>query len=469
MKEVAVADITLREEGKEHSFSFKEKIEIAKILDRLNVDVIETAPITNGRTDILYLHSIVPLIKNSILSCSTGLSIESVKQTYEAIKEAKHPRLHIMVPVSTVQMEYICHKKPKAMLEMISDTVKTAKSLIKDVEVSLMDATRAEENFLYDAIKTAIRCGAETITICDSAGEMLPSEYSEFLNNIYEAVPEIKDINVSAECSNALHMASACAVSCINNGVTQIKTAAVPGSCSDLSSVAHIFRAKADALGISTKINMAVLDNSVSKIRNMTLQSTKHSAFDGGTNIELGENIILSANDDISSVGKAVIKLGYELSDDDLNNVYDEFVKLSKSKTVGIKELDAIVASVAMQVAPTYKLKSYIINNSNLISASAHIELEKDGQVLQGISIGDGPVDASFLAIEQIVGHHFELDDFQIQSVTEGREAMGSSIVKLRYGNKPYSGKGISTDIIGASINAYINALNKICFEEGNI
>ena len=119
-----------------------------------------------------------------------------------------------------------------------------------------------------------------------------------------------------------------------------------------------------------------------------------------------------------------------------------------------------------MQVVPTYKLKSYVINNGNIISSSAHIVLEKNGVELSGICIGDGPVDAAFLAIEQITGHHFELDDFQIQAVTEGREAMGSSIVKLRYNGKPYSGKGISTDIIGAGINAYINALNKICFEE---
>lgn len=469
MKKVAIADITLREDGKEYSFSFKEKIEIAKILDRLNVDVIETAPITNGRTDILYLHSIAPLVKNSIISCPAGLGAESVKQTYEAIKEAKKPRLHIMVPVSTVQMEYICHKKPKAMAGIIEETVRAAKELTEDVEVSLLDATRAEKSFLYDAIKTSIDCGAETITICDSAGEMLPSEFSDFLTEIYKDVPEIKKVKVSAECSNALHMASACAVSCIDNGVAQIKTTTVSDSCSDLSSVAHIFRAKSDELGISTNINMAVLDNSVEKISDMGVRGVKRSAFDGAANTGTAEKIMLSANDDLSAVGKAVSKLGYELSDEDLENVYNEVAKLSKNKTIGAKELEVIVASVAMQVAPTYKLKSYVINSSNLIAPSAQIELEKDGRVLQGISIGDGPVDAAFLAIEQIVGRHFELDDFQIQSVTEGREAVGSSVVKLRYDSKSYSGKGVSTDIVGASINAYINALNKICFEEEHI
>ena len=108
-----------------------------------------------------------------------------------------------------------------------------------------------------------------------------------------------------------------------------------------------------------------------------------------------------------------------------------------------------------------------MINNGNIISATAHLQLEKDGRILEGIGLGDGPIDASFLAIEQIVGHHYELDDFQIQAITEGHEAMGESVVKLRSGGRLFSGRGISTDIIGASIRAYINALNKIVYEGG--
>lgn len=468
MINISVSDITLREEGKINSYtlSFKEKIEIAKLLDKLAVNVIETAPITKGKTDVLYLHSIVPLLKNSILSCPTGLSAEAAEKAYDAIKGAKKPRLHIMMPVSTVQMEYLFHKKPKAMIEALTETVKRAKELTNDVEVSLMDATRAEREFLVNAMKTAIECGAGTITVCDSAGEMLPNEFAEFIKGLSEDVPELKNVNLSVECSNALNMAAACAVSCINAGVNQIKTSVISNEYPMLSAVAKIFREKGDSLGIKSQINMTALDNSVNKILMMTRNIGSNSPFDGGTNMEVGENIVLTENDDIKTLHVAVAKLGYELSDEDISKVFEEFTKVSKNKKVGAREIDAIVASVAMQVAPTYKLKSYVINNGNIISSSAHIELEKNGSVLSGICIGDGPIDAAFLAIEQITGHHFELDDFQIQAVTEGREAMGSSIVKLRYNGKPYSGKGISTDIIGASINAYINALNKICFEE---
>ena len=467
MKSIIISDITLRESGKPNGYtlSFKEKIEIAKTLDKLNVDVIETPPITKGRTDILYLHSIAPLVKNSIVSCPVGLTVESVEEVYNAIKEASKPRLHVMVPVSTVQMEYISHKKPKAMLETMEAVVTKASKLANDVEVSLTDATRAEKDFLCDAIRTSIKCGAKTVTICDSAGEMLPNEFESFISDLYNSVPEIKNIQLSVECSDALHIAAACAVSCINAGVSQIKTSVIPNEYPTLDSVAHIFRGKGDKLGFSTQINMTALDKSINKIRMMASTAGTNSAFDNGTNIT-AEEVKLSKDDDMTAVSTAITKLGYELSDEDLGKVYDEFKKVSKNREIRSKELEAIIASVAMQVAPTYKLKSYVINNGNIITATAHIELEKNGKVLQGFSIGDGPIDAAFLAIEQITGHHFELDDFQIQAVTEGREAMGTSIIKLRNNGKPYSGKGISTDIIGAGINAYINALNKICFEE---
>ena len=177
--------------------------------------------------------------------------------------------------------------------------------------------------------------------------------------------------------------------------------------------------------------------------------------------------ICLDANDEIREVLKVVSQLGYDLSDEDGARVYEEFRRVAEKKHfVGTKELDAIVASTAMQVPSTYRIESYVINSGNVITATANLTLDKQGTKLRGVSVGDGPIDAAFLAIEQIIGHHYELDDFQIQAVTEGREAMGSALVRLRSGGKLYSGNGISTDIIGASIRAYISALNKIVYEE---
>ena len=146
--------------------------------------------------------------------------------------------------------------------------------------------------------------------------------------------------------------------------------------------------------------------------------------------------------------------------------VYEEIKIIAKKKNVGAKELEAVIATTALQVPPVYKLISFVINCGNVISSIAHIKLEKNGKLLDGICAGDGPIDAAFKAIEQIIGHHYELDDFQIQAVTEGREAVGSAIVKLRSEGKLYSGQGVSTDIIEASIRAYVNALNKIVYGE---
>ena len=160
------------------------------------------------------------------------------------------------------------------------------------------------------------------------------------------------------------------------------------------------------------------------------------------------------------------MKHWFWLSDDDAVKVYEAFVKIAAKKIVTSRDLDAIVASVALQAPPTYRLVNYVITSGNLIGSTARVVLEKDNVQTTGLSAGNGPVDAAFLAVEQISGHHFELDDFQIQAVTEGREAVGEAIVRLRANGKLYSGKGVSTDIVGAGLKAYVSALNKIVYDE---
>ena len=147
--------------------------------------------------------------------------------------------------------------------------------------------------------------------------------------------------------------------------------------------------------------------------------------------------------------------------------VYEEFLRIARKKeSVGLRELEKVIASTAMQVPATYVLESYVINSGNLLTSTAHLKIRKNEETIESVTLGDGPIDAAFLAIEKIAGQHYELDDFQIQTVTEGRDAMGEALVKIRHEGKVYSGRGISTDIIGSSIRAYINALNKIVYEE---
>ena len=174
----------------------------------------------------------------------------------------------------------------------------------------------------------------------------------------------------------------------------------------------------------------------------------------------------LGEGDDITAVSAAVRKLGYDLSDEDMERVYESVVSTASGKSVGAVELEAIIAAVALQVPDTYRLLGFLVTNGSGISSTAYIKMEKNGEILEGVSSGHGPIDAAFLAVDKIIGIKYELDDFQIRSVTEGKEAMGAALVRLRQNGKLYSGNGISTDIIGSSIRAYVNALNKIAYEE---
>lgn len=458
MQRITVTDVTLRESEKNGVMSFKEKIECAKKLDKVHVDVIETEKITNTKTDILFLHTIVPLLKNSMISCKVDYSAESVEMTAKALADAKRFRLHLAVPTSSVQMEYMCGKKPPVVLEMIEELVKKCAEYTDDVEFSALDATRSEPEFLYKAIETALRAGATTVTLCDSAGEMLPEEFGAFVKNVCANTEGIGNANICAECSDSLSMASACMISAITNGAVGIKTSSAGGDMPKLTDAAHILRFKGDSLGICSGLAYTGLEHTVNAGIAVTGAVKAEESTQSG--------IVLTEKDDINTIAAVIRKMGYDLSEEDIANVYAEFEKIAKKKQVTERELEVIISGAAMQTAPIYKLKEYVINSGNVISASCVMTLVKDGTEESGITVGDGPIDAAFRCIEQIAGRHFELDEFRIQSVTEGREAVGVTVVKLRSGGKLYSGKGVSTDIVESGINAYINALNKICFEE---
>lgn len=466
MRKITITDMTMRQSGKGFSLSFREKIELVKHLDKLRVDVIEVSPITSPKIDRLLIKSISSAVRSSAVAVSVGLSEENIAIAWGALEEARHPRLQVTAPVSAVQMEYLAGKKPEAMIAAIKNLVEKCRSLCPEVELIADDATRADPAFLQEAIRTAIGAGATVITLCDAAGMMLPDQITEFLRNTYAAVPELKEVTLGISCKNELSMADSCAVAAIRCGADEVKCAAYGEDVIKLETMAKVISARGSSFDVECGIRTTSMKRILSQVAWMCQTGrSSTSPFDSG--VQSGEELFLNAHDDLSAVMKAAAKLGYDLSEEDGAKVYEAFSRIAARKErVGAKELDAIVASAAMQVPPTYRLENYVINSGNTISATAHIKLEKNGVMKEGISLGDGPIDAAFLAIEQIAGHHYELDDFQIQAVTEGREAMGEAVVKLRSGGKLFSGRGISTDIVGASVHAYINALNKIVYEE---
>ncbi len=458
MTQIRIADTTLCKGG--NAFSFKEQLEIARQLEKLNVNIIELPEIQNSKADTLLVRTISSFVKKSVLSVGAGLTRESVELAATALASTANARIRIELPVSPVGMEYTCHKKAPAMLAWIEEMILLVKEKGFSAEFCAVDATRAEPDFLEAALNAAVKAGADEVSLCDSAAAFLPDDMAKFVGNIAEKI----SCPIGIRCDDRNGMACASAILAVRAGASSVKTA-VCGETVSLETFANMVKNCGDTYGFSSQIRYTELHRNVKQIAWILDNSRNEKTSVAITSADTA-GIRLDANDDASAVSEAVAKLGYDLSEEDNVRVYEEFCRVVSKRNVGAKELEAIVASVALQVPATYQLVSYVINNGNLVASSAQISLEKGGKQMQGVCLGDGPVDAAFRAVEQIIGCHYELDDFQIQSITEGQGAMGSALVKLRSDGKLYSGNGISTDIIGAAIRAYINAVNKIVYEE---
>lgn len=457
---IQICDKTLC--GENTTFSFKEKIEIARQLQKLCVDTVELNAIENVKSDTLLVKTIASFVKDSVISVCVGQNEESLKNAVLSLATAGKPRLRVEMPVSTVGMEYTCHKKAPKMMETVVALVKMAKESCQDVEFCALDATRAEEDFLKEIICAAAENGANIVTVCDNACEMMPDDFAKFVSEIKSCLPQNVKFGVCADNKNGLACANG--VMAVKNGAEVVKTTADKDGI-DLETFSGIVKSCGASNQMESGIKYTEMHRIITQI-NRIIENSKSQSKTFTVTESAANNLVLNSNDTMDTVISAAGVLGYDLSDDDAAKVYEEFLRVAQKKTVGTKELDAIVASVALQVPPTYKLVSYVINSGNIISTTAQITLEKDGKEIQGICLGDGPIDAAFLAVEQIIGHHYELDDFQIQSVTEGKQALGNAVVKLRNDGKLYSGNGISEDILGAAVRAYINAVNKIVYEE---
>lgn len=468
MKTIQISDVTLRkaETARAAALSFKERVEIARTLDRLGVDEIELPALRDGKADVLSNKTIASVASSARLSAVVGLTEESVEQTWESIRNARQPMLHVMLPTSAVQMEYQCHRKAPAILELAGALVAKARYYTEHVAFSALDATRAEPEFLCQVIGAALAAGAEAVTLCDSAGIMTPDECGAFVRSVRERIPALARAQLGVELQDGLRMAAACAAAAVDAGAEIVKASITPLDVPSTLDLAAYLTARGEGKGLRWNLRTTELTRAAGQLQwLMQTQRSGGSPFDSGVD-DSGSTICLTAGDGIEEMVKVVRHLGYDLSEEDNARIYESFQRIAAKKHfVSARELDAIVASSAMQVPSTYRIVNYVITCGNTMAAMANLTLEKDGKREQGVCAGDGPVDAAFLAIEQIIGHHYELADYQIQTVTEGREAMGSALVKLRSEGKLYSGNGISTDVIGASIRAYISALNKIVFE----
>ena len=459
MRKIGVADYTLRQLSGDSSVSllFREKAALAAGADSFGADVIELPALRSGKEDAVVAKTIASRLHRSRLTVPAGVTEESILRTWECISGAVSPCLQIALPVSTVQMEYLYHIKAPKLPEKAAALIRRAKELCPEVEFAALDATRADRAFLCKVCAVAAESGADRITLCDDAGDALPEEMGAMCRDVLSAVT----VPVWVQVSDGLGLGAANALAAVEAGAEGVKTCVTGKNVLTTSRLAEVIRSRGEKLGIETGLRETEIRSDIEAL----LKTVGH-ADDAPTGTEDG-NILLDAESSLRQVSEAASALGYTLSEGDLGKVQIELRRVcGKKLSVGARELEALIAASAMQVPSTYHLESFTTTNSNLTSALAHVVLRCGEELLSGVASGDGPIDAAFMAIEQSMGHHYELDDFQLQSVTEGREALGSALVRLRNNGKLYSGNGLSTDIVGASIRAYINALNKIVFEE---
>lgn len=463
MKKIVISDISLKEclKNKAFNFTFKEKLEIAKRLCELGVDVIEiSAPMHEA--DKVLIKTICACAKDTCVSLS--IDKEEDLNSISLISNAKNSRASVNVPVSPVLMEYFSAKRPKAVLEYIKNVTKSAKEKCSDVEVNFLDATRADVAFLKDAICLAIENGASTISLTDIFGAMLPKEFALLLQELYNDIPRLKEVKVGVQLNNTFDMAMPSIFEALDMGVTEIKSSVLSElGLMDFASMIKSLEFLGVKKGYENGINKTAMNRILSRLESeISKNSSIVSAENKADNKEIDKNV---TEEELKTM---IQDFGFDLSEDDFNKVWTEYNRISEKKNVTLKDLEVIVSNYAFQVPEVYVLDRFSVNSSNVLTATASVSVIKEGKNVSGLSYGNGAVDACFKAIENIAGEHFELDDFEIGAVTEGREALGKAMVKLRAGDKVFVGRGISTDVIGASIRAYVDALNKIAYERGN-
>ena len=461
MKKITVTDITLKKlsEQREVTLLFREKSAIASCADALGADAVELPPVKSVREDTIIYKTLAQNVKNAVLAIPVGFNTEDIAAAWECVKEAKNPRLQVELPVSTIQMEYTYHVKQSKMLEKIPELIKSAKAVCADVEFSALDATRADEKFLISVAIEAQASGASLITVCDDAGISTPDDIGALVAKLKEAV----SIPIYVQVSDRINMAVACAFSAIKNGADGLKCAMVGKDALLTGEISDAVNACTSQIGVELALNSTKIHTSIEDMS----ASISHSTYEAEKAVSSKKMILLDSDSTVVQIAQSASVFGYELSDTDIGNVQKALKQVCDKKgSVGSKEFEALIASYAMQAPSTYHFEGYTTTSSNLSSSMSQVTLKCNDEIICGVSNGDGPIDSAFRAIEQCIGHHYELDDFQVQSVTEGKEALGSALVRLRNNGKLYSGNGTSTDIIAASIRAYINALNKIVFEE---
>ena len=500
---VRIFDTTLRdgEQSPGCSMNLKEKLEMAHQLDKLGVDIMEAGFAIASPGDFASVKSISKSIKNSSVASLARALTKDIDAAAQALKEAKFPRIHTFIATSDIHMAYKLKMTPQQVLEQASEMVKYAKKYCGDIEFSAEDASRSNPEFLYKIFEAVIQAGATTINVPDTVGYTSPEEFAALIRGIKQNVPSIDKAIISVHCHNDLGLAVANSLAAIGAGAMQIECT-VNGigeraGNAALEEVVMNLNTRKDIYGVETKIKTteiyktSKLLSSITGVRvqpNKAIVGENAFAHESGIHqhgmlahketyeimtpesIGLNENkLVLGKHSGRHAFEDKVVSMGYELDEEALTKAFNEFKVLAdKKKEITDRDLEALVCRKVIQVPEYYKLDRFVINSGNTITTTCCMRLlTRTGHILEEVvSSYDGPIDASYKAIDRLVGKKFILEDFTINSVTGGTDAQGEVNVKIRNKDQVYNGHGVNMDIVEASILAYISAINSMLYDQ---
>ena len=497
-EKVLIFDTTLRdgEQSPGATMSLSEKIEIATLLDEMGVDIIEAGFPIASEGDFEAVSEISKVIKGARVCGLARANKIDIERCWRAIESAAKPRIHTFIGTSPLHREFQVRLSKEEVLEKVSETVQYARTLCKDVQWSPMDATRTEMDFLIQVVRVAIESGASTINIPDTVGYTAPRESAEIIKHLLSAVPGMRGIIISTHCHNDLGMATANSLAAVEAGARQIECTinglGERAGNTALEEIVMALKVRQDIMPFSTGLDTKKLIQAsrlVSTVSGFPVQFNKaivgKNAFahesgihqDGmlkhaGTfeimkpeDIGLTEtNLVMGKHSGRAALRKKVSDLGFNLGDNQLQDLFVRFKALAdRKKEVYDEDLLALLADNAMtrndELLQLVDLEVTCGTKAPQI-AKATIALEGKNHSVE--SIGDGPVDAVFNAVKKVFPHSAHLQHFQIHAVTEGTDAQATVSVRLEEAGKMVTGQSSDTDTVVASAKAYINSLNKL-------
>ena len=495
---VFIFDTTLRdgEQAAGTSLNVREKLDIARQLESLGVDIIEAGFPIASQGDFDAVKLIASELKKSTVCALSHASEEAIDRAWEAIKHAKKGRIHIFLSTSSVHLEHQLKKSQDDVLKLAVKSVSRAKKLCDDIEFSPMDATRTDPDFLHKIVEAVIAAGATTVNIPDTVGYTIPSEYSKLIESIFKNVPNISQAMISVHCHNDLGMAVANSLEAVRKGARQVECT-VNGigeraGNAALEELVMALKTRADQYHLYTGINTDQIfktSRMVSELTGFVVPQNKAivgaNAFRHQSGIHQ-DGVIKKANTyeimDPKSIGvpssalvlgklsgrhafkERLLEMGYELDDTALNRAFVAFKELAdKKRDITDRDIQSLVSEEMRTATEIYHLDHVEVSCGNHSMPTATVRLiGPNKEVLADASLGTGPVDAVYKAINRLVRVPNVLTEFTVNSVTEGIDALGEVLIRIESDGVTYSGRGSDTDIIVASAKAYMNALNRL-------